>query len=170
MKIVFKSKGRIVTLLEKIVMFSEKMQAHHFFFWYSLGFGGLPRCLSGKAFTCQAGDQAGDRGLVPDLERSPGERKGNSFPFLPGKSHGQRSLAGYSPYGCKSDVTSQLNNSIRFWYLKGNSLNLPLIGFIVTPRAGFVCCSIILPLGGAIFTFNDLTFLKTGSRIAMGIL
>ena len=81
MKIVFKSKGHIVTLLEKIVMFPEKMQADNFFFFlYLLGFGGLPRCLSGKEFTCQAGDQAGDPGLIPELERS-GERKGNSFQY-----------------------------------------------------------------------------------------
>ena len=25
--------------------------------------------------------------------------------FLPGKSHGQRSLVGYSPYGCERDMT-----------------------------------------------------------------
>ena len=30
--------------------------------------------------------------------------------FLPGKSHGQRSLAGYNSWGCKeSDTTEQLN-------------------------------------------------------------
>ena len=42
------------------------------------------------------------------LGRSPGERNGNPTPiFLPGKSHGQRSLAGYnSPWGHKeSDIT-----------------------------------------------------------------
>ena len=32
--------------------------------------------------------------------------------FLPGKSHGQRSLAGYSPRGCKeSDTSEQLSTS-----------------------------------------------------------
>ena len=32
--------------------------------------------------------------------------------FLPGESHGQRSLAGYSPWGCKeSDMTEQPNNT-----------------------------------------------------------
>ena len=30
--------------------------------------------------------------------------------FLPGKSHGQRGLVGYSPWGCKeSDMTEQLS-------------------------------------------------------------
>ena len=47
-------------------------------------------------------------------EDSPGE--GNGIPatpvFLPGKSHGQRSLAGYSPWGLKElDMTEQPNNN-----------------------------------------------------------
>ena len=33
--------------------------------------------------------------------------------LLPGKSHGQRSLVGYSPWGCKElDTIERLNNSI----------------------------------------------------------
>ena len=32
--------------------------------------------------------------------------------FLPGKAHGQRSLAGYSPWGCKElDTTEPLGNT-----------------------------------------------------------
>ena len=32
--------------------------------------------------------------------------------FLPGESHGQRSLASYSPWGCKdSDTTKRLNTA-----------------------------------------------------------
>ena len=37
-------------------------------------------------------------------QEDPLEKKGNGNPlqlFLPGESHGQRSLAGYSPWGCK---------------------------------------------------------------------
>ena len=56
---------------------------------------------------------AGDEDLIPGSGRCPGE--GNWQPtlvFLPGKSHGQRSLVGYSPRGCKeSDTTEWLNNS-----------------------------------------------------------
>ena len=41
-------------------------------------------------------------GLIPGLGRSPGEGNGNPHQiFLPGESHGQRSLAGYSPWGGK---------------------------------------------------------------------
>ena len=33
--------------------------------------------------------------------------------FLPGESHGQRSLAGYSPWGRKqSDITEQLSTAL----------------------------------------------------------
>ena len=44
-------------------------------------------------------------------ERSLGEGNGNHTPaFLPGKSQGRRSLAGYSPWGCKeSDATERLD-------------------------------------------------------------
>ena len=54
---------------------------------------------------------AGDMGLIPGWGRSPGE--GIPTPvFLPGKPHGQRSLAGDSPWGLKeSDTTEQINNN-----------------------------------------------------------
>ena len=62
---------------------------------------------------------AGDMGLIPGLGRSP--RGGDGDPilvFLPGKYHGQRSLVGYSPRGCKeSDMTECLTVSISFQYL-----------------------------------------------------
>ena len=44
---------------------------------------------------------AGDAGLIPGSRRSPGEENGNPPPGLPGKSHGQRSMEGYSPWGRK---------------------------------------------------------------------
>ena len=49
----------------------------------------------------KAGD-AGDRGSIPESERSPRVSKWQPSPvFLPGKSHGQRSLVGYRPWGHK---------------------------------------------------------------------
>ena len=45
---------------------------------------------------------AGDVGSAPDPERFPWRRKWQPTPvILPGKSHEQRSLAGYSPWGRK---------------------------------------------------------------------
>ena len=46
---------------------------------------------------------AGDLGSIPGSGRSPGEGNGNPplLVFLPGEFHGQRNLAGYSPWGGK---------------------------------------------------------------------
>ena len=44
--------------------------------------------------------KAGDTGLIPELERSSERRKWQPTPgFLPGKSHGQESLAGLQSMG-----------------------------------------------------------------------
>ena len=44
---------------------------------------------------------AGDWGSIPGLGRSPGEGWQPTAVFLPRKSNGQRSLAGYNPWGHK---------------------------------------------------------------------
>ena len=56
--------------------------------------------------------QCGRLRFEPWVGQIPWRRKWQPTPvFLPGKSRGQRSLAGYSPLGCKElDVTHQLNN------------------------------------------------------------
>ena len=47
-------------------------------------------------------------GLIPGLGRSPGEGKWQPTPvLLPGKSHGQRSLVDYSPWGHKELDTTK---------------------------------------------------------------
>ena len=56
---------------------------------------------------------AGDLGLIPGWGRAAEE--GNGYPLqysCLGKSHGQRRLAGYSPWGHKElDTTERLNNN-----------------------------------------------------------
>ena len=42
-----------------------------------------------------------DAGLIPGSGKSPKEGNGHPLLVLPGKPHGQRSLAGYSPRGQK---------------------------------------------------------------------
>ena len=51
----------------------------------------------------------GDLGSIPGLGRSPGGGHGNTScqVFLPGESHGQRSLEGYSPWGRKESDTTE---------------------------------------------------------------
>ena len=71
-------------------------------FAYNKVLKGFPGRSDGKESTCNAGDL----GSVPGLGRSPGE--GNSWlptpVFLPGEFHGQRKLAGYSPWGGKESA------------------------------------------------------------------
>ena len=61
----------------------------------------------------------GDAGSIPRSWRYPGGGNGNPLRYsLPGKSHGQRSLAGYSPWGCKeSDMTER--RSLTHRHVKG---------------------------------------------------
>ena len=53
----------------------------------------------------ETASNAGNTGSIPGLGRSPGAGNGNPTPvFLPGKSHGQRSLAGsIGSQGVKQD-------------------------------------------------------------------
>ena len=54
---------------------------------------------------------------VPSLGwEDPWKRKWQSTPvFLPEKSHGQRSLVGYSPWGCKElDTTEPLSSQVEY--------------------------------------------------------
>ena len=65
---------------------------------------GFPVGASGKEPACQCRDLR-DVGLIPGPGRSPGGGHGNPLQlFLPGESHGQRSLAGYSPQVTKSQT------------------------------------------------------------------
>ena len=60
---------------------------------------------------------ARDMALTPVSGRSLWRRKWQPAPvFLPGKSHGQKSLAGYSPWGGKElDKTEQLTQECNRW-------------------------------------------------------
>ena len=79
------------------------------FGFFSVEWGGFPGGSDGKEFTCNAGDL----GLIPGLGRSPGGGHGNTLQNSCLKnSHGQRSLAGYSPWVRKeSDTTEQLSTA-----------------------------------------------------------
>ena len=66
--------------------------------WQRLGF---PGGASGKEPACQCRRHKRHR-FNPWVRKSPWRRAWQSIPvFLPGESHGQRSLAGYSPQGHK---------------------------------------------------------------------
>ena len=61
----------------------------------------------------------------------PWRRKWHPTPiFLPGKSHGQRSLAGYSPWGHKVlNMTELLNNNNNILHMRGLKFSKTFISF-----------------------------------------
>ena len=66
---------------------------------------GFPGGSDGKGSACNAGDL----GSIPGLGRFPWRRKWQPTPvFLPGESHGQRNLVGYSPQGRKESDTTEV--------------------------------------------------------------
>ena len=76
--------------------------------WHS----GFPGSSDSKESACNAGDL----GLIPRVGKIPWRRERLPTPvFWPGEFHGQRSLVGYSPWGCKeSDTTEWLSLSTFF--------------------------------------------------------
>ena len=70
-------------------------------------------CFSGDSVVKNPPANAEDSGSIPGSGRSPGEGNDNQLQYsFSGKSHGQRSLAGYSPWGHKElDTTQQLSNN-----------------------------------------------------------
>ena len=70
-------------------------------YFISMGFSGG---FDGKESACNARDL----GLIPGLERPPGEGHGNQLLYSCLENpHGQRCLAGYSPWGCKELDTTE---------------------------------------------------------------
>ena len=71
---------------------------------------GFPNGSIGGESACNEGDPSS----IPEWEKIPWRRKWQATPvFLPGKSHGQRSLTGYSPWvGKVSNPTWRLNHHV----------------------------------------------------------
>ena len=64
--------------------------------------------LVAKNLPARAGDTR-DTGMIPRSGRSPGEGEWVPTPvFLHGESHGERSLAGYSPWSHKESDTTEV--------------------------------------------------------------
>ena len=72
---------------------------------------GFPGGSDSKESACNAGDL----GSIPGLGRSPEKEMAPHPVFLPGESHGQRRLAGYSIWSRKElNMTKQLTISLFF--------------------------------------------------------
>ena len=91
-------------------------------------FEGFPGNSAGKESACNAGDS----GSIPGLGRSPRGGHGNPLQYSCLEyPRGQRSMAGYSPWGCKeSGTTERLSTAhncftVLGWFLPYNSMNQP---------------------------------------------
>ena len=104
-------------------------------------------------------------GFDPGVRRIPWKRKWQPTPvLLPGESHGQRSLVGYSPRSRKeSDMTEQLHTLMvkniylekLFWFSESNRVaNWFLCTFISTDNA--FLCNIAIPF---ILIFDSSVFI-----------
>ena len=75
---------------------------------------------SKKMITCSSGDkdcalQCRRLGFNPWVGKIPWRREWQPTPvFLPGESHGQRSLAGYSPWGGKKSDMTEATKTLTF--------------------------------------------------------
>lgn len=97
----------------------------------------FPGGSDGKEFTCNAGDS----GSIPGSGRSPGEGSGWLLTpaFLPGTSHGRRSLAGYSPWVTKSQIQLTLSHSVvkRNKLLIQTTIWMHLKGILLSEKSQF---------------------------------
>ena len=93
----------------------------------------------------------GDLGLIPGLGRSPGGGHGSllQYSFLE-SPHGQRSLAGYSPYGCKELDMNEWLSKAHLECKPASVQNGLIVGVGVGVRKCFL-------LGPVIFQMNWIT-------------
>ena len=79
---------------------------------------------------------AGDLGSIPGFGKIPWGRKWQAIPvFLPGESHGERNLVGYSPWGCKQlDLTEHTYkpsvlscHNYSFVFIKSTNMTMILV-------------------------------------------
>ena len=100
-----------------------------FFFFKFIWMSGLSRGSLGFSDGKESACNAGDQGSIPGWGKIPWRRKWHPTPvFLPGKSYGWRSLAGYSPWGHKeSDATERLA------HLLGSHTSSPSMWFVLAP-------------------------------------
>ena len=101
--------------------------------------GGGVTCSPGLSGKVRA-RSAGGAGSIPG-QKILWRRTQHPTPvFLPGESHGQRSLAGCSPWGrAESDMTEQLSNKL----LQHSFLCLPILGLYLVALGCWERCGLV---------------------------
>ena len=97
---------------------------------------GVPRRLDGKESTCQCSKCRRHR-FDSWVRKIPWRRVWHPTPvLLPGKSHGQRSLAGYVPLGRKeSDTTERLSSTILYIHMNFLIIHRPRVSQSLKPHS-----------------------------------
>ena len=91
-----------------------------------------------RAFACKAGDT----GSISGLWRSSSWRRARqpTSVFLPGESHGHRSLVGYSPWGCRESDTTEATGHTTLQRSQRRSLETREIVMIKALGQELICC------------------------------
>ena len=96
--------------------------------------GGSFHCNPGDSDSKESACNAGDLGSIAGLGRSPGGGHGNPVQYSCLENpHGQRSLGGYSPWGCKESDTTEAQHTY-----------IQLINFVVQQKPTQHCKAIKL--------------------------
>ena len=105
-----KPSGGIVTAFPSSFYIGLENSPDHKLVAICLPVCGMPRWRSGKGSACQCRRHRRS-GFDPWVWKSHWRRKWQPTPvYLPRESHGQRNLAGYSPWGCKElELSEQLS-------------------------------------------------------------
>ena len=110
--------------------------------WVLIGlitWSGLPRWLSRKESPCNAGDQVRSLSQEDPLEK----RMAITPVFLPGIPWTERSLMGYSPWGCKEwDTTGWLTHTVTWSDMHFQGIIQAPECWILLERAGCLCAKI----------------------------
>ena len=108
--------------------------------------------------------------LNPWVGKIPWRRKWQPTPvFLPGESHGQRSLVGYNPWGCKeSDTTEQLTHTVEAYHIFESLL--PFFQKFKTQQSNIYSCTRykIEPEYSTSYVFTLLSCLTTDTHKHFG--
>ena len=122
---------------------------------------GLPRWFSGKESTCRCRRHRRCK-FDSWIGKIPCRREWQPTPvFLPGKSHGQRSLAGYSPWGRKeSDMTEHAHP-----HTHTHTHTLPIFSLLPgtpSPFLGGKSCFLII-------SFGKLSLIQTATHVRFSL-
>ena len=99
---------------------------------------GFSRCFLNDTFKATQRESAGDTGTITGVGKNSWRRKWQPTPiFLPGKSHGWRSLVGGSPWGrTELDTTERLHFHFSLSCIGERNGNLLQCSCLENPRDG----------------------------------